>query len=194
MDDARLQRLLAWGHCQSCMMVSEGWDVSEPDPRPCPNCRQSGYGFEWPPEPARSLLRQALSRGADRDEDLAVMGFLVATALDIMLEWILGAAVEYYSTDSRRAARLVDRVHDPFLSTEQRLDMLRSVTDVRYEDVAELVDAEEFPERWRELREARDRLLHSFETLAFQEISEPGIHHITAMAMKVFARLNNLVW
>ena len=194
MDEAALERLLAWGLCQNCMTVSERWDVSRPEQNPCPGCGQSGFGVKWPPEPVRLLLEKALHRDADDEEDLVVIGLLVATALDIMVTWLLDVALGYYSTDSRRAARLVDRVRDPDLTTEQRLDMLRDVADLDFKRVATTVGAQELPARWRELREARDRFALSFQTHAFQSISQSDLHQMAGLALKVFTRLNSMIW
>ena len=53
MDKAALRGVFDWGRCQSCMMVSEGWDSLPPSSVPCPYCGEKGFGADWPPQPAR---------------------------------------------------------------------------------------------------------------------------------------------
>ena len=175
-------------------MVSEGWDALAPAPNPCPNCGESGFGVDWPPEPSRLLLKQAFHREADDQEEAAVKAFLVAAAADIILDWVLCAAAEYLSTESLEVARLLEVAHEAALSTEQRMNMLKEVTDIRYQDVAEFQGEAEFPARWRDLRERRDSFVHSHQMFAFDSVSESDLFEVARMAVKVFAHVNNMVW
>jgi hypothetical protein len=194
LDETDLERLLAWQQCQNCMTVSELGDGPPLALDACPGCGETGFEVRWPPDPVRLLIRKALRLEVDDDEDLAVSGLLVATALDIMTTWLLDAALTYYSADSRRAARLVDRVRDPELTTEQRLDLLREVADLDFKRVAATVDAPELPARWRELREARDGFTLSFDAQAFQAVSRSHLLETVSLALRVFARLNSMIY
>jgi hypothetical protein len=194
MDRAQLRPLFDWGHCQGCMMVSKGWDVSAASSDRCPHCRGSGFGADWPPEPSRLLLRQVFHLEAEDEEQFAVKAFVVAAALDALLNWVLRAAVEYLSTESLDVARYLEVVRAPGLSTEQRLDILKRVTDIRLSQVAELREEPDFPARWKDLRARRDRFLHSQDMFAFDGLTEPDLAETARMAVKVFAHVNNMVW
>lgn len=194
MDKAALRGVFDWGRCQSCMMVSEGWDSLPPSSVPCPHCGEKGFGADWPPQPARLILRQAFQREADEQGEFAVKAFLVAAALDVLLEWVLIAAVDYLSTESAEIADLIHVVDKPSLSTEQRLDLLRKVLDVRYQEVADLLEEPDLPSRWADLREKRDRFVHAQEVFAFDPLSEADLVETARMAVKVLAHINNLIW
>jgi hypothetical protein len=194
MDRTALRQLFAWGRCQSCMMVTEGWDALAPAPNLCPDCGQSGFGVDWPPEPSRLLLKQAFHREPDDQEEFAVKALLVAAAVDVILEWVLCAAVDYLSTESQEVARLVDKVRQAGFSTEQRMKMLKEVTDIPLSRLAGLHEELEFPPRWRELRQRRDRFLHSQEMFAFDGLKEDDLFGVARAAVKVFAHVNNMVW
>jgi len=194
MDRATLRPLFDWGRCQNCMIVTEGWDATAPPPNRCPSCQESGFGLDWPPEPSRLLLRQAFLQDADDQEELAVKAFLVAAAMDVVLEWILGAAVEYLSTESLDVARLIEPVREASLSAEERLDLLEEVTDIRLRGVAELLGEPDFPRKWKDLRERRNRFLHTQEMFAFDGLEEVDLAETARMGVKVLARINNMVW
>jgi hypothetical protein len=194
MDRVALRPLFDWGRCQSCMMVTEGWDAMAPPPNRCPHCGESGFGLDWPPEPSRLLLRQAFVREADDQDESAVKAFLVTAALDVVLEWILTAAVEYLSTESLDVARLIEPVREPGLLTEQRLDLLVDVADIRLRPVADLLEEPEFPGRWADLRTRRDRFLHAQEMFAFEGLTEADLAETARMAVKVLAHINNMIW
>jgi hypothetical protein len=194
MDRTLLRPLFDWGHCQACMMVSEGWDVSARSSERCPQCHEQGFGADWPPEPARLLLRQAFHREADDQDEFAVKAFLVAEAVDAILAWVLRAAVDYLSTESLDVARYIDVVGAPGLSTEQRLDILKKVTDIRLSQVAELREEPDFTAAWKDLRARRDRFLHAQDLLAFDGLAETDLAETARMAVKVFAHVNNMVW
>ena len=194
MDKTRLRPLFDWGRCQACMMVSEGWDAMAPASAICPHCGESRYGAEWPPEPTRTLLRQAFLRPTDDREQTAVQALLVTTALDTLVGWVLRAAVDYLSTESLEIARLVDPVRKPDASADRRLETLEAVTGLRLNDVASAQDEPELPRRWQELREQRDRFLHAEETTALDDSREEELAEIARMAVKVMAHFNNLVF
>lgn len=176
------------------MMVTEGWDAQAPAPNPCPNCGESGFGLDWPPEPSRLLLRQAFLREPSDQEEAAVQALLVAAALDVTLEWILAAGAEYLSSESTEIAHLVDRVRETDLSTEQRLDMLEDMTDIDLREVAGFRDEPDFPARWRDLRERRDLFLHEQQQFAFDGLAQADLAETARAAVKVMAHVNNLVW
>jgi hypothetical protein len=72
MENEELGASPAWGLCQSCMMVSEGWNTLSGAATTCPRCGESAFGVEWPPEPAGLLLRQAFAvrRSAETPPDI----------------------------------------------------------------------------------------------------------------------------
>jgi hypothetical protein len=194
MDRTALRPLFDWGRCQSCMMVTEGWDAMAPPPNRCPSCGEPGFGLDWPPEPSRLLLRQAFLREAEDQEEFAVHAFLVAAALDVALEWILAAAIEYLSTESLDIARLIEPVREAGLSTEQRLDLLEEVADIRLRPVADLREESDFPGRWRDLRERRDHFLHDQEMFAFDGLTQLDLAETARMGVKILAHVNNIIW
>jgi len=176
------------------MIVTETWDAMAPGPNYCPSCGEPGFGSDWPPEPSSLLLRQAFLREADDQQEAAVKALLVATALDVMLEWILAAGAEYLSSESVEIARLVERVREADLSSEQRLDMLEHMTDIDLRDVARLRGEPTLPARWRDLRVRRDRFLHEQQQFAFDGLTEADLAETARAAVKVMAHVNNLIW
>ena len=194
MDRSQLRPIFDWGRCQSCMVVSESWDALAPDPGPCPSCGERGYGAEWPPEPARLLLRYAFLREADDQEEAAAQAYLVATALDVMLAWVLRMAVDYLSTDNYDVARLIDRVREPGLSSKERLELLDYVADADLRQVSSFKEVPEFPSRWKDLGERRDRFLHEQQQSAFDGLTEADLAETTRAAVAVMAHVNNMVW
>ncbi len=193
-DRSQLRPIFDWGRCQSCMVTSEGWDALVPAPGSCPNCGERGYGAEWPPEPARLLLRHAFLREADDQEEAAARAYLVATALDVMLAWVLRMAVDYLSTDSHDVARLIDRVREPGLSPKERLELLDYVADADLGQVSRLKEVPDFPSQWKDLRERRDRFLHEQQQSAFEGLTEADLADTARAAVAVMAHINNMVW
>jgi hypothetical protein len=191
------------------MIVTEGWDPEDPEApasNRCPNCDEPDFGVSWPPEPAGLLLHQAFSRSAGESDEVeeadeaegqeldAVRALLVATALDVILEWMLRAAANYLPEDSPELARLAEPVHEASLTTEQRLDSLEELVGIRLHKVAAEQEEPEFPGWWRELRTRRDRFLHSQDMRAFDDLTEEGLAETARMAVKVLAHVNNLIW
>lgn len=74
MERPQLQALFDWGLCQSCMMVSEGWNPAHTTAGPCPLCGENDFGVEWPPEPARLLLNQAFAPLGGQVEEVLDVG------------------------------------------------------------------------------------------------------------------------
>lgn len=236
MESEGLRTLFAWGLCQSCMMVSEGWNPTSTAASSCPNCGDSSFGLEWPPEPAGLLLRQAFApfgsapaqtdtdteneplgvaqeyetpepfgngsafeerkdgRALDEQEQAAVKAFLVATALDVTLEWILEAEIEAFPSDSLEVARLTEPGNEASLTTRQRLDLLREVGNVHLRDIASAQDEPTFPGWWQELGAKRDAFVHAHSMCAFDGITEEDLFEIARMGVKVLAALNNALW
>lgn len=150
--------------------------------------------MDWPPEPSRLLLRHALAREPDDQEEAAVKALLVATALDVMLEWVLAAAAEYLSSESPEIARLADRVRDADVTAEKRLDLLEDITDISIADVSRFREEPDLPASWRDLRERRDLFLHEQQQFAFDGLTEASLAETARAAVKVLAHVNNLVW
>jgi hypothetical protein len=196
------------------MIVTEGWDPDAPAPNRCPSCDEPDFGASWPPEPARLLLNQAFSLRAEGPEEMeeadeagglgldevegqelgAVRAFLVATALDVILEWILKAAANYLPEDSPELARLAEPVHEASLTTEERLDSLEQLSGIRLHTAAAEQEEPELPGWWRELRTRRDRFVHSQDMRAFDDLTEEGLAETARMAVKVLAHVNNSIW
>jgi hypothetical protein len=175
------------------MTVTEEWDAMSPSAGPCPSCGARGCGAEWPPEPARLLLREAFLREADDQDENAAKAFLVATALDVTLAWVLRTAVDYLSTDNYDVSCLIDRVREPGLSTKERLEHLDYVLDADLRQVSGLLEMPEFPGRWKDLRDRCDRFLYEQEASAFDGLSEADLAETARMAVKVMAHINNMV-
>lgn len=223
MESAQLRSLFDWGRCQSCMMVSEGWDPVRYPSSSCPNCGDSTFGLEWPPEPAGLLLRQALkSSGAEATEgepedtdagyvgpfcddrmdcrDLhpeeqgAIRGLLSATALDVMLEWVFRSAIESFDSDSLEVARLTEPTKERTLTTQERIDLIYKVAGLRLRDVAEREDEPRFVGLWKELQDRRDAFLHAQSITAFADLSEEQLLETINSAVKVLAAYNNALW
>lgn len=196
MDVAALRQLFDWGFCQRCMMVNEGWDpvISS---RPCPSCGVPGTGTEWPPSPTRLLLRRAFHHRPADQEEFAFQAFVVAETIDIILAWVLRAAIAIRSAENPRTLRLVDTAQDFGLSTKQRLDLLKKVGGVRLQQMALMLDEADFPARWDDLRQRRDHFLGSGEVqnpLAFDGLTQEDLLEVSRKAVKIFAQVNNAVW
>lgn len=236
MGSEELGPLFAWGLCQSCMMVSEGWEPTSTAASSCPNCGESTFGLEWPPEPAALLLRQAFAPLGDtpaevgatteadstgalpeyetpqpfgngnafeerkdgrvlkEQEEAAVKAFLVATALDVTLEWILKAEVEAFPSDSLEVARLAEPGNEASLTTQQRLDLLREVGNIQLSDIASEQEEPTFPGWWKELCAKRDDFVHAHSMCAFDGLTGEELLDIARMGVKVLAALNNALW
>ncbi len=194
MDRTELRHLFAWRRCHNCMTVTEDQEIAESAPDQCPSCGQTGYFLDWPPEPARLLLRSAFRQSIEDYEGLATMSFLVASSMDSIVQWVVGAAAEYLAPEGQRGAQLIESAHDPALSTEERLHLLKNIADLDYKGVAESLDEPGFASRWKDLRNGRDQFVQFCDPSAFQSVTEQDLFDLARMAVKVFARLNNMIW
>ncbi len=191
------QQLFDWGFCQRCMMVNEGWDPVASPPAPCPSCGFSDTGIDWPPPPARLLLRQVFHRQAVDQEEFALQAYLVTEMIDMVFAWVLRAAVNARAAENPRTISLSESARDFGLSINQRLDLLKKVGGVHLQQIALLLDEADFPERWNDLRERRDRFVgisDPQDTLAFDALTDKDLLEVSGMAVKVFAQVNNAVW
>jgi hypothetical protein len=68
------------------------------------------------------------------------------------------------------------------------------VTDIRLRGIAELLEEPDFPGRWKDLRERRDRFLHTQEMFAFDGLEEVDLAETARMGVKVLAHINNMIW
>ncbi len=129
----------------------------------------------------------------EEQEQAAVKAFLVATALDVTLEWVVRAAMQAFPSDSIEAARFAEPGQESALTTDQRLDLLRELAGVKLAEVADVHDEPRFPAWWKELRSRRDSFLHAHSMCAFDGIPEESLLETARQGIKVLAGLNNAV-
>ncbi len=118
----------------------------------------------------------------------------MATALDVVLEWIFKAAMEAFDSDSLELARLVEPGNEAALTTEQRLHLLREVDGIDIIDTARDEDEPRFVGWWNELRAKREDFVHAHSMCAFDDVTEEALLDIARMGVKVLAAANNKLW
>ncbi len=191
--DQNLEDIVAWGCCQYCELISQGWGPGPGFKRLCPNCGTTEIPIPWPDLLAEGILDKAFAMKPQDYEDCAVVGTLVASALEVMLEVTTICILEYFSGRSQNGRKLADYILSRTQGVEARLELIKDLAGVSLKTIAGQIGEPQFPKQWKELREARNKFVHSGESCAFEPDQELKMLSIVQAATKVLAAANNQV-
>jgi hypothetical protein len=188
-----IEFVCSWGDCPQCGFISSGWGVTPETFRLCPNCGVRGAPINWPPPWANFLLDKAFEMRPRDYQDDAVIGTLVATGLEVMLERVVTGILEHYAGDSEHGQDLSKYVLGIVLGAEERIELIKDLTGVSMKTVARQVGEPDFPKEWKALREARNRFLHQGESCAFEPDQGTRLLLMVEAGARVLAEVHNRV-
>jgi hypothetical protein len=141
--------------CSECGFLTAEKAATEAA-KPCPQCTLVPVSWRLFPDERLRRLEQRIQRyHADGDDEIVVI--LVATQLEALLEDTLARMLAAHGADVAVQEVLLDSMR----SIGQRLSRLfPALTGEQFEDVAAELCCQDFPKRWRALRELRNSFIH----------------------------------